>query len=154
STLSWRRKQRTVVKLGNELERSRPYLWREIDQIVNCDPLPVVGGRFGREGLCCRGLLALDGGLRHRPLFNRPHRLSGHAVEDEAESVFGHLGDCLDLLAVYRNIAKVWSGREIVIPNPVMDKLVVPNALARFGVQTDQALRIQPSPGPFAAVEV
>ena len=80
---------------------SRAQLRREVDQIVrHVDALARVGRRLGRERLRRRRLLARHVGLRHRPLFDRPHRLAGDAIEHVEERLLARQRDRLDRLAV------------------------------------------------------
>ena len=55
--------------------------------------LPIERRRLGREGLSGRGAFARRIGRGNRPLFDRPHRLSGRAIEDERERLFRQLHD-------------------------------------------------------------
>jgi hypothetical protein len=62
-------------------------LRREIERIVERHAL--LGERGGLVGTAASAsVLAVDVARRHRPLFDRPHRLSGHAIEDEREPCF------------------------------------------------------------------
>ena len=57
------------------------------------------GGLVG-NGCVGHALLAGDVARRHRALFDRPHRLTGDAIEDEGEALLGELHDGIDRAAV------------------------------------------------------
>ena len=96
-----RERRRLVLVVLQPLERLRAQLRREVDQIVrHLEVVARVGRRLGRERLRRRRLLARHVGLRHRPLFDRPHRLAGHAIEDVEPRLLARRRDRLDRLAV------------------------------------------------------
>ena len=98
------------------------------------------GGWLAGNGLGGRGLFAGDVGLRYGFFFDRPDWLTRLAVEDEAEALFGDLGHGLDFSASDIDIDEVGRSRQIVVPHPVVGDLEVPDALARSGIQADEAL--------------
>ena len=78
-----RGEDRTDDVVLDDLERLGAQLRREVDEIVDVQTEPREGRRSGREGLGLRQLLT-----RHRrvvvdrPFDDRPHRLTGHPIED------------------------------------------------------------------------
>ena len=62
-------------------ERLRAQRRREVDEVALGDVGARVGRRLGHERLRRRRLLVLHRRLRHRPLFDRPDRHAGDAVE-------------------------------------------------------------------------
>ena len=118
------------------------------------DALPIERRRPGGEGLRRTGLLAGHGRLRHRPLFDRPDRLAGFAIEDEQERLLGWLRQRLDAAAVQRHVEQDRRARQVVVPEAVMDRLVVPLPLAGLDVERDEALVEQRVARPVAAVVV
>ena len=89
--------------------------------LIDREALGLEGGRSGRNGLGWRGLFAGDIGLRHGEFDDRPDRFARLPVEDETESLFGHLCDGLDTFAVDRNVQEVRWGGIVIIPKAVMD---------------------------------
>ncbi len=83
----------------------------------------------GLVGNGCVGdvTLARHVGLADRPLLDRPDRLAVRAIEDEDERLLRDLGDGLDRLAVDGDVDQDRRGREVVVPDVVMDQLVVPD---------------------------
>ena len=147
----WRIQRADVVAL-DELERFGAQRRREVDQVVNPDSLPVERNRLGGEGLGRAGLLARHGRLRHGPFFNRPDRCAGFAIQDEEERLLGWLGQRLDAAAVQRHVEQDGRAREVVVPQAVMDGLVVPLPLAGLDIERDEALVEQRVARPVAAV--
>ena len=129
-------------------------LRREVDEVVVRHSLAVERGGPGGKRLRRRGLLAGHRRGRHRALLDRPDRLAGDPVEHVGERLLGHLRHGLDLPAVDGDVDERRRGRDVVVPDAVVDELVVPDALAGPGVQAHQALREQVVAGPMAAVEI
>ena len=126
----------------------------KVDQVVLCQALALKGGRFAGNGLGGRGLFAGNVGLRYGFFFDGPDRLARLAVEDEAEALFGDLGHGLDFPASDVDIDEVGCRRQIVVPHPVVGDLEVPDALARSGVEADEALGEEVVAGTVPAVIV
>src|SRR5205814_3570593 len=87
-----------------------------------------------------RGSLSWHVGLRYRALLDRPHGLAADTIEDVQETLFGHLSERFNFRAVDRHIRKERRRADIPIPNIVMDKLIVPDALAGARVETEHAI--------------
>ena len=123
------------------LERLRPQLRREVDQIVgHLERVARIGRRLGRERLRRARLLAGHVGLRHRPLLDRPHRLAGHAIEDEQERLLAGDGDRLDRAAVDGDVGQNRRRRHVVVPERMVHELEVPLPLAGLQIDADEAL--------------
>ena len=118
-------------------------LGREVDQIVFDESLPVVveglAARVERKRLRRRIVLARHVALRNRALFNRPQRLSRHAIEHVQECLLGRLRDRLDDLSVASDVHQDRRAGDVVIPDAVVHQLVVPLALAGLQVDRDEA---------------
>ena len=139
-----RRREHRPEHVGlDDLERLGAQLRREVDQIVDGKPLTVERRRLGREGLCRPRLLPRRRGRRHRPLFNRPHRLPRHAVKHEQEAVLGDLHHRLDGLPSDGDVAEHGRRRQVVVPQVMMHELVVPHPLAGPGVEAHKAVAVE-----------
>jgi hypothetical protein len=60
--------------------------------------------------------------------FVGPNRLVCHTVENIAEPLLAHLCDSLDILSVHPDVNQVGCRRQVVVPQPVVDHLKVPDA--------------------------
>ena len=80
--------------------------------------------------------------------------MAGNAVEDIAESLFADLGDGLDWPTVYLDIGQYWSGGWVVIPEPVVNELIVPDSSAGGSLQTDQRIAEEVGTRTFTSVVV
>ena len=107
------------------------------------DALAIERRRLGRKGLRRRRPLAGRIGRWHRPLFDRPDRLTVGPIEDERERLLRHLHDGLDSPAVNRDVRKDWRCRQIVVPEVVVNDLVVPDSLAGGASDAHQGVRKQ-----------
>src|SRR5207245_10155563 len=107
-----------------------PELRREVDQIVDRKTLKIVRGRPGRKRLRRRVPLSGHVTLWNRSLLDRPHRLTGDAIEHVQPGLLGRLCDGLDRLSVDDDVRENRGRRDIVVPDPVMHELVMPLALA------------------------
>ncbi len=90
----------------------------------------------------------------HGPLFNRPHRLSVRAVEGVDPALFRRLRERLDSSSVDRNVGENRRARNIPVPDAVVDELVVPDPLAGFQVERDQAFGEQVVARTMTAEEI
>ena len=123
-------------------------------RVVDGDALEIERRRLRRKRL--RRGVPLSGHVarRHRPLFYGPDRLAGHPVEHIGERLLARLGDRLDLASVDGDVDQIACRRKVVVPEPVMDRLEMPDALAGLGVDADDALGEQVVPMPHPAVPV
>ncbi len=113
------------------------------------------GRGFGGEGLCGGESLSREIGFGgDRPFFDRPDRLARNPVESVDEALFRNLRHGLDRIAVDFDIEEIWCGGIVVIPDAVVHHLKVPDALAGFDVDADQAFREQVVAEPVAPVEI
>ena len=108
-------------------------------KVVRLHHLPPAGWQGG-ERLRRPGLLARHVARGHGTFFDRPHRLAGHALEDEHETLLRRLRDGVYLLAVLAHGDELRRGGQIVIPQIVMDRLEMPQALAGARVEREQAV--------------
>ena len=110
--------------------------------------------RLGREGLRGRRDFAGHLALRHGPLLDRPQRLAGQALEHVEESGLAGLRHDVDGAPVVADGQQLGRGREVVVPEIVVDGLEVPEPLARSRVEREQAVAEQVVAGAIAAVEI
>src|SRR5882672_2215270 len=106
----------------------------EINQILNGYSIAAVGRRPRRNRLGWRILFAghvsdFDGLFR-----NWPDRFPCDAVENVKKALFGGLRNSLNGFSVDSNIRKNWRGRNIHVPERVMNELEMPFALASVQV--------------------
>ena len=101
-----------------------------------------------------RQLLARHLRLRHRLLLDGPEGLAGRPVEGVGEGLLGDLHHGGNVLPVHGNVHQHRRGGGVVVPDVVMDELVVPGPLAGLDIQRDQARAEQVVAGPEAAEEV
>ena len=146
-----RREQRADLVLRDQRHRFGLDLWREVDDEVFEKTLALERRRLGGEGLRRRVPLARHRAFLDRPLFDRPHRLTGLAVEHVDEPLLGGLGDRRDLASVHRDVDENGRARDVVIPNGMVHELVVPDALAGLQINREQAFAEQVVAGAMAA---
>src|SRR5262245_52201823 len=96
--------------------------------------------RERRERLRGRRILAGRVRLRHGTLLNGPKRLAGLTVKHEQETMFRRLRNDVDTLAVMTDGQKLRSSRQIIVPQIVMNQLIVPETLAGLGIQSNEAV--------------
>ena len=112
------------------------------------------GRRLGRKRLGRKRLLAVDVRLGHGPLLDVPHRFARFAVEDVPEGLLRDLHNDVLPLAVVLASRENGLRRKVVVPKVVVDRLVVPLALARAGVERDDRVPEEIRAGAVRAVEV
>ena len=134
---------RASLLTGNQLERFRPQLGGEIDQVVLGYALYIVRRRLGGEGLRWRIPLARHVARLHLTLLDRPDRLAVRAIEHIEEGLFGRLCQGLHDTSLYRDVAKDRCARDVVVPQTVMDELVVPPAFTRLDIERDEGFAEQ-----------
>jgi hypothetical protein len=91
---------------------------------------------------------------RHLALLNRPERTAGHAIEDVEETGLAGHRDCIDPPSAVPDRHELWRGADVVVPQVVMDRLVIPAKLARFRIDREHAVAEQIGPFAVAAVEI
>ena len=149
-----RRVERADAVRRNRLLGAPAQLGREVDQVVDADPLPVERRRPGRERLGGRGRLAGHVRLRHGPLVDGPHRFAGGAVEHVEERLLAGLRERLDVAPVDGEVDEDGGAGQVEVPDVVVNRLEVPDPLAGLEVEGDDAVREQVVAGPVPAVEV
>ena len=120
-------------------------------------PIPLVleGRGLGGERLGRRQHLPLEISVGlHFALLDGPDRLAGGAVEDVGETLLADLRERLDRPAVDLDVDESRRGREVVVPDPVVDRLEVPDPLPGLGVDGDDALGEEVVAEAMAAVVV
>ena len=148
-----RRIDRAEHPLLDHPESFRLQLRREIDHIVLGEPCQIEWRRLGRNRLRRRGVLTRNGRLWNRPLFDRPHGLTGHPVEHEYPRQLAGLDDRLDSLPVDRDIRKRGAQR-IHVPQIVVGQLKVPDALPGLRVEANgNAVGEEILTGPLSAAK-
>ena len=91
---------------------------------------------------------------RHRPLLDRPDRVTGHAIKRVDEALFADLYQRLDITAIHSNVHQVRRSWKIVIPQAVVYGLEVPNPLPGFHLNRNNRLRKQVVTRPVRTVVV
>ena len=127
---------------------------REVDQVALGDTIARIGGRPGRDRLGGGVPLAGYVALRNLGLLDRPHRLAGGAVEHIEEPLLRRQRHRLDRLAGHRDVHQQRRRGIVVVPQLVVDQLVVPLALAGGQVHRHQAVAVQSVPRPVPAIEI
>jgi hypothetical protein len=92
--------------------------------------------------------------LRHRALFDRPHRFARDAVEHVQQVLLARDGDDLDRFSVHHDIAEERRRRDVEIPKRMMHELEVPLPHAGLQVDRDERLGKQIVAGTVPAVVV
>ena len=152
----WRREQSFVDGRPHHLG---PLLTLGVVREIRADVgyrerLPAEGRNDGGEGLGWPRLLAWNVGLRHLSFFDRPQRLARHAVEDVEETRLPSHRDGVHALAVAAHLDQLRRSGVVVIPEVVMDDLIVPEPLASPRVQREQTIAEQVAPNAIGAIEV
>jgi hypothetical protein len=98
--------------------------------------------------------LAGDDGAGDGPLLHAVDRFAGEAVEDEEQAHFGDLRDGRDGLAVAADVEQGGRRSEIVVPDVVMNELLVPELFAGAGVEGNEGVAVEVVAGAVGAVEV
>ena len=146
--------KRTQLDVRRDLFRLSKQLWREVDQIFFLNALKLERRRFRRERLRRRIPFARHGALLNRLLDDRPHGLSGLAIEDVEEALLARHRGNLPGLAVYRDVRKDGRAGEIEIPDAVVDELKVPLPFSCVQVDCHQRLCEQVVARTVAAVVI
>ena len=115
---------------------------------------PAERGRLQRKRLGGPRLLAGHVARRHRPFLHPEQRFARHAVEDEQQRHLREHRDGRNGLAVPLHVDEHRSGRQIEIPEIVVDQLLVPQELAGPGVERDDRVAVEVLPLAIATVIV
>ncbi len=127
---------------------------REVEHLVRGDALRLKRRGLGRERLGGRRALAVHVGRRHGTFLDRPDRFAGLAIEHEREALFCDECDGPNRAAVHGEVAQDRRGGRVVVPEAVVDDLVMPDPQAGRRVEAHEALREEVVAQPVAAVEV
>ena len=119
-----------------------------------CELQPRKRRRSRGERLSRRRVLAGHVALRNRPFLDRPDRLARNAIEHIEQSELRRLRDDIDRLAAVVHGQQLRSGDEIVVPQIMMQQLVVPEALAGAKVERQQRIAEQVVPFAIAAPQI
>jgi len=76
--------------------------------------------------------------LRKRNFFDGEDRFARDTIENERKTGFRDLGYRIEDLAIFADLHQDGLRRKVVIPKVVMNRLEMPEALARGRVQCDQ----------------
>jgi len=106
------------------------------------------------EGLRWGGSFVGHHRLGNGSLFDGPDRLSRHTIENVAETLLTHLRDSLDGLSVRLDVNQVGCAREVVVPQPVVDHLKMPDAFAGPRLQAHQTFTKKAVAGTVDPVEI
>ncbi len=90
---------------------------------------------------------------RNRTFLDRPQRLSRDPVEDKEEAVLRGERHRIHGLAVVLHRHQLGGGVGIVVPHIVVNGLVMPEVLARAGVQRQQTIGVKIIAWAIAAIE-
>ena len=150
-----RREDWTELEVPHRLERHRPDLGGEVHQVVDGHALILERRRSGRKRLCQRRHLARQVGLlRHRAFLDRPDRVAGDPVEQIGEALLADLSQRADAAPLDGDVDQVGMGGKVPVPEAMVHRLEVPDALAGFDVDGDDRFREQIVARPVAAVVV
>ena len=144
----------SVLELGQNLLGLSAQFWCEVNERVHRHPLTLEGRRLGGKRLRRRAALTWHRRLRHRTFLDRPDRFARHAVEHIGEPLLAHLRDRFDIPAIDRDVDQRRRRRKVVVPQPVVHHLKMPDPLTGGGIQTNQALREQIVAQPMPTVPV
>ena len=150
-----RREESLVARFENDLAEALPLRGVHVGvDVVRAEAQARERRRLGGKRLRGPRLLAGHIALGNRPLFDGPERLAGHAVEDVEQSELGGLRDDVDHLAVVLDGEELGRGGGVVVPEIVMDELVMPEALAGAEVEREDAVAEEIGAFAVAAVHV
>src|SRR5262249_12976025 len=137
--LGGRREQRTRHELLQLLQRAPVKVRRKVEQVFLDRSLQIERRRPGRKRLRPRRPLARYSALRHRTLFDGPDGLASLSIEDVGKRLLADLNHGSNAPTVDGDVYKNWVCREVVVPEPVMDRLEMPHALSGFGFDAHEA---------------
>ena len=99
-------------------------------------------------------MFARDSTLWHRAFFHIKNRLAGSSVETENESCFGALQYRRNDFSIVPQVNEGGLGGQIVIPDIVVNELLIPGNGSGFGIQRDERVCVEVVALPFATVEI
>ena len=73
------------------------------------------------------------------PLLDRPDGFAGHPIEDVSKALFRKLRDRFDRSAVHRDVGEYRRCAEVIIPEPMVNGLEVPDTFPGSRVEADEA---------------
>src|SRR5205814_9958969 len=126
---------RAGSELRKHLTRTRLDLRREVDEVVVGESLPRERRWLRWERLRRRRALAGHVARRHRSLLDRPNRRAARSIEDEDEARLRGHGDDVALRAGDTDGAEHGRRGKIVVPEPGVHCLKVPDLLSRARVE-------------------
>ena len=94
------------------------------------DTLAIERRRLGGKRLRARGTLSRHIGRGNGPLFDRPDGPPRRAIEDERKRLLRELDDGPDRLVIDADVHEDRRSRQVVVPEIVMNDLIVPHSLA------------------------
>ena len=125
-----------------------------VGQHVGGKLLAAKGSRSGWNWLGERGDFPWDCAGRKRALFDRNERLAADAVKEIDVALLCDLRESGNRLTVLLRGVECGCGREVAIPDVVMDALEVPEEFAGFGVKGEDRVGVKVVADPVATVEV
>src|SRR5207248_613642 len=93
------------------------------------------GKRLGRPSRFTRHFA-----LWNRPLFHRKKRLAGEPVKNKDKTHFSRLRHGRDIFPLAAHGDQIGRRRDIVVPDVMVDHLVVPQKLTRAGIKGHQGI--------------
>ena len=99
-------------------------------------------------------MLARYFGSGDRALFDRPDRLTRFAIERIDKGLLCRLEEPLYLTTIDRHVHKDRGRRRVVVPDVVVDHLVVPTSLTGVGIECDDTRAEQVVAGVEATVVI
>ena len=117
-------------------------LGSEVDEVVLSDTLKLEGCRPRGKTLGRRRLLSGYVGRRYRTLLHRPNWLARLSVEDIGPALFRRLHQGLDRSSVDGDLHEIGGGGSVVVPDVVLDQLLVPDSLPRLHIERHNARTI------------
>lgn len=132
-----------MIVARDDVERLLVQLRREIDQVLVAQTLDIDRRRPRRKRLGFSGTFAGNTGGRDRTLLDRPNWLAGQTIEDVNEGLLGDLRHRLDAASVDGDVDQIGRCRRVVVPQAMVDELVVPYLPAGRRVEAHQAVTIE-----------
>src|SRR5579863_82446 len=115
-------------------------LGSNVGDLLQGHALPGIRRWFHRKWLCGPGLLAGNGACRRLPLLDGEERFAGETIEDEGEPLLGYLSHSRDGLPIPMKRHQIRLSRQVIVPDIMMNDLVVPDELSGCRVEGNQAI--------------